>query len=74
MENQDKNTAQPSESTQDDNQAQPVQKGINNWNDRLDENLEDEEKNDPIADEKAEKYSVEKGSGDQSDENGPAIS
>lgn len=74
MENQEKNTVKPDESTQKENQAQPDHTGLDNWNDRLDENLENEETSDPIADEKAEKYSAENGSGDQSDENGPVIS
>lgn len=42
--------------------------GIDQWNDRLDENLEKEETNDTAADEKARSYSNENGSGDQSDE------
>lgn len=74
MENQEKNTVQPNESTQKENQAKPDHTGLDNWNDRLDENLENEETSDPTADENAEKYSAENGSGDQSDENGPLIS
>lgn len=42
--------------------------GINQWNDRLDENLESEQTGDIEADEKAREYSEENGSGDQSDE------
>lgn len=42
--------------------------GINQWNDRLDENLESENTGDPGADEKARDYSTAHGSGDQSDE------
>jgi len=41
---------------------------INEWNDRLDENMESEATGDADADEKARKYSEEHGSGDQSDE------
>ena len=74
MENQENNTVQPDASTQKENQVKPDHTGLDNWNDRLDENLEKEETSDPIADEKAEKYSAEKGSGDQSDEDGPVIS
>ncbi|SDC29902.1 hypothetical protein [Pedobacter soli] len=44
-------------------------KGINDWNDRLDQNLEPEDHNDTIADEKAKDFSAKYGSGDQSDEN-----
>lgn len=41
--------------------------GLDNWNDRLDENLEGENAADPEADEKARQYSEDSGSGDQSD-------
>lgn len=44
------------------------QEGINQWNDRLDENLEPEQSGDIDADEKAKEYSEQQGSGDQSDE------
>ena len=44
--------------------------GLDQWNDRLDENLESEQTGDVDADEKAREYSEEKGSGDQSDEEG----
>ena len=44
------------------------QKGLNDWNDRLDENLEPEEHNDVVADENAKDFSEKYGSGDQSDE------
>lgn len=44
--------------------------GLDQWNDRLDENLESEQTGDVGADEKAREYSEEKGSGDQSDEEG----
>jgi hypothetical protein len=39
------------------------------WNDRLDENMESEQRGNEIADEKAREYSEKYGSGDQSDEN-----
>ncbi|PWS29430.1 hypothetical protein DHW03_06340 [Pedobacter yonginense] len=45
-------------------------KGINDWNDRLDENLEPTDHNDVAADEKAEDFSKKFGSGDQSDDDG----
>ncbi|WP_231426115.1 hypothetical protein [Pedobacter sp. Leaf250] len=38
------------------NQEIPIQ-GIDNWNDRLDENLEPEDHNDTVADDKAKNYS-----------------
>jgi hypothetical protein len=41
--------------------------GLDQWNDRLDENLETEQAGDEIADEKAREYSEKHGSGDQSD-------
>lgn len=46
-------------------------KGIDAWNERLDENLEPEKSGDVIADEKAGDYSAEQGSGDQSDNAAP---
>ena len=46
-------------------------KGIDAWNDRLDQNLEPEKTGDINADEKAEDYSTEAGSGDQSDNAAP---
>ncbi|TDQ09837.1 hypothetical protein [Pedobacter metabolipauper] len=42
--------------------------GLDNWNERLDENLEPENRADPNADEHAKDYSDAHGSGDQSDE------
>jgi hypothetical protein len=45
-----------------------VNKGIDNWNDRLDRNLEPEQHAHELADIRAEEFSDEKGSGDQSDE------
>jgi hypothetical protein len=44
--------------------------GIDNWNDRLDENLEPTDTGDPEADEKAKRFSEQNGSGDQSDQAG----
>lgn len=43
--------------------------GLDNWNDRLDHNLETEHEGDEAADENARDYSEKHGSGDQSDEN-----
>ncbi|MGN8055316.1 hypothetical protein ACTJKN_03510 [Pedobacter sp. 22163] len=48
--------------------AKHPEKGLNDWNDRLDENLEPEAHNDSIADEKAKNFSAKYGSGDQSDQ------
>jgi hypothetical protein len=58
------------ENQQEENNKQPVKPeptGLDNWNDRLDENLESENSADPEADEKARVFSAEEGSGDQSD-------
>jgi len=52
-------------------QVKPHQDGIDQWNDRLDENLESEQTGNEIADEKAREYSEKHGSGDQSDEEYP---
>ena len=46
----------------------PHPEGINEWNDRLDENLESEKTSNLEADEKARDYSAAHGSGNQSDE------
>lgn len=52
---------------EESNQHHPHPTGLDQWNDRLDENLENENQGNVTADENAEKYSAEKGSGDQSD-------
>jgi len=49
--------------------AQNPEKGLDNWNERLDENLEPKDHNDPVADEHAKDFSEKYGSGDQSDNN-----
>ncbi|WP_293308975.1 hypothetical protein [Pedobacter sp. UBA5917] len=49
--------------------AKHPEQGLNNWNDRLDENLEPEDHNNGTADEKAKDFSEKYGSGDQSDKN-----
>lgn len=43
-------------------------KGLDDWNQRLDRNLEPEKHGDELADLRAEEFSNELGSGDQSDE------
>ena len=43
-------------------------KGLNDWNDRLDENLEPEKQGDTAADDRAKDFSEKLGSGDQSDQ------
>ncbi|MFW0717926.1 hypothetical protein [Pedobacter sp. N23S346] len=43
-------------------------KGLNDWNDRLDENLEPQKQGDTDADERAKDFSDQVGSGDQSDQ------
>lgn len=57
-----KNTSE----NQPDNET--ANKGIDQWNERLDHNLETEKHGDTQADIRAEDYSHEKGSGDQSDQ------
>nr|WP_068890679.1 hypothetical protein [Pedobacter panaciterrae] len=42
--------------------------GLDEWNDRLDQNFENEHEGNELADEKAKDYSYKAGSGDQSDE------
>lgn len=64
MNNSKKNTekAQPEE-------VKPLKKtGLDEWNDRLDQNFETEHEGNELADEKARDYSYKTGSGDQSDE------
>lgn len=56
------------ENTQKNEQPKANTEGIDQWNERLDENLESEQKGDVEADEKARDYSATHGSGDQSDE------
>ena len=43
-------------------------KGLNDWNERLDENLEPKKHGDTNADERAKDFSDQVGSGDQSDQ------
>lgn len=44
------------------------QSGLDEWNNRLDQNMETEKNGNIAADERAKAYSEEKGSGDQSDD------
>jgi len=62
------NTDNPNENLNEE-QVKTNAERLNHWNDRLDENLESEDRGDLEADEKAREYSEENGSGDQSDEN-----
>lgn len=68
MENQKEDQARSKSDFSKENSKNP-QQGLNNWNDRLDENLEPEDHNNSVADEKAKDFSEKYGSGDQSDEN-----
>ncbi|WP_175635187.1 hypothetical protein [Pedobacter ghigonis] len=68
MENQKQDLAKSKADFTEEHAKHPV-KGINDWNDRLDQNLEPEDHNDTVADEKAKDFSAKYGSGDQSDEN-----
>lgn len=67
MENQKQEQAKSKSDFSKENAKNPEQ-GLNNWNDRLDENLEQEDQNNNTADEKAKDFSEKYGSGDQSDE------
>ncbi|WP_442588741.1 hypothetical protein ACSBL2_22150 [Pedobacter sp. AW31-3R] len=67
MENTKGNLVPDNDPCQQKDKDQAKATGLDNWNDRLDENLEKEEKGNLWADEKAKEYSAEKGSGDQSD-------
>jgi hypothetical protein len=50
------------------NLKKPEHSGLDDWNERLDENLEPEKGGDEEADDNARDFSNENGSGDQSDE------
>jgi hypothetical protein len=67
MENQKEDLDKSKTEFAKENAKQPA-KGLNDWNERLDENLEPEDHNDNIADEKAKNFSAKYGSGDQSDQ------
>ena len=66
MENQKNDQSKSKLSFIEQNQENPG-KGINDWNDRLDDNLEPKDHNDIVADKKAKDFSEKLGSGDQSD-------
>jgi len=53
--------------------SKSAENGLDQWNDRLDENLESNDQNDVSADEKAKKFSEKEGSGNQSDESGEPL-
>ncbi|MFF5380679.1 hypothetical protein [Pedobacter suwonensis] len=65
MENQKQDL--PKSNFTEENAKHPDQ-GLDNWNDRLEDNLEPEAHNDVEADEKAKDFSEKYGSGDQSDQ------
>ncbi|MCX2574993.1 hypothetical protein [Pedobacter sandarakinus] len=44
--------------------------GMDNWNNRLDENLEEKDQNDPLADKKAKNFSEHLDGEDTSEEKG----
>ncbi|MDQ0965506.1 hypothetical protein QFZ20_000909 [Flavobacterium sp. W4I14] len=67
MENQKQDQAKSKSDFTAEKAKHPVE-GLNDWNDRLDENLEPEAHNDSDADEKAKDFSAKYGSGDQSDQ------
>ncbi|KQM76943.1 hypothetical protein ASE74_16855 [Pedobacter sp. Leaf216] len=67
MDNQKQNQAKSKSDFTEENKQHPDQ-GLNDWNDRLDENLEPEDHNNVNADEQAKDFSAKYGSGDQSDQ------
>lgn len=67
MENRKQDLTKSKTDFSTDNSKNPV-KGLNDWNDRLDENLEPEDHNNTAADDKARDFSEKYGSGDQSDD------
>lgn len=69
MENQNKDQDKLKGEFLQQAQENPV-KGMNDWNDRLDENLETEKQGDVNADDRAKDFSEQVGSGDQSDQSG----
>ena len=66
MENKEQDQSKSKSEFIEKNQENPAQ-GLNDWNDRLDENLEQKDQNDISADENAKDFSDKFGSGDQSD-------
>ncbi|MFD2286812.1 hypothetical protein GJU39_14455 [Pedobacter petrophilus] len=67
MENQKPDQEKSKSAFVDQAQDNPA-KGLNDWNDRLDENLEPKKHGDTDADERAKDFSDQVGSGDQSDQ------
>lgn len=67
MANQHEEQAKSKSEFVEQNKKNPA-KGLNDWNDRLDENLESADHNNVDADEKAKDFSEKLGSGDQSNE------
>lgn len=67
MENQKQDQGKSKSTFVEQVQDNPA-KGLNDWNDRLDENLEPKNEGDTDADERAKDFSDEVGSGDQSDQ------
>lgn len=64
--NHEENNKKQSESVE--NTERSYQSGLDEWNNRLDENLEHEDAGNTEADEQARTYSKTHGSGDQSDD------
>jgi hypothetical protein len=58
----------PKNAAGDQEKKAGAENGLDRWNDRLDENLESNDRNDVSADEQAKKFSEKEGSGNQSDE------
>ena len=56
MENNQNSSEEKKGFSQDAEQNEAVKKGLDNWNDRLDNNLEPEDHNDVDADERAKNY------------------
>ena len=67
MENQKQDQEKSKSAFIEEVQHNPT-KGLNDWNERLDENLEPKKHGDTDADERAKDFSDQVGSGDQSDQ------
>lgn len=67
MENQKQDQEKSKSAFIEEVQDNPA-KGLNDWNERLDENLEPKKHGDTDADERAKDFSDQVGSGDQSDQ------
>jgi len=64
--NHEENHKKQSESVK--NTERSYQSGLDEWNNRLDQNMEQENTGNPEADEQARTYTNEHGSGNQSDD------